>query len=50
VSKKELNKMTDNKYGVLTNLRPTPHDTEILEAAFQTTGLLLFCATAAIHV
>jgi hypothetical protein len=31
--------MTD-KYGVLTNLRPTPHDPEIFEAAIQTTGLL----------
>jgi uncharacterized protein YifN (PemK superfamily) len=47
VSKKELNKTTD-KYGVLTNLKPTSHDTEILEAAFQTTGLLLFRVTAAI--
>jgi hypothetical protein len=48
VSKKELNKMIDNQYGELTNLRPTPGDTEILEAAFQTTGLLIFSATAAI--
>lgn len=38
--------MTD-KYGVLTNLRPTPHDTEILEVAFKTIGFLLFRATAA---
>jgi len=47
VSKKKLNKTTDNKYGVLTNNRPTPHDAEILEAAFQTIGLL-FRANAAI--
>jgi hypothetical protein len=40
--------MTDNKYGVLTNLKHTPHDTEILDAAFQTTGLLLFRAIAAV--
>lgn len=39
--------MTD-KYGVLTNVRPTPHDTEIIEVVFQTTGFLLFRATAAI--
>jgi hypothetical protein len=47
VSKKEINKTTDNKYGVLTNNRTTPRDAEILEAAFQTIGLL-FPANAAI--
>lgn len=36
--------MTDNQYGVLTNVRPTPGDAVTLEAAFQTTGLLLFRA------
>jgi hypothetical protein len=46
--KVELNKMTDNQYAVLTNFRPTLSDTDTLEAAFQTTGLLLFRATDAL--
>jgi hypothetical protein len=45
---RQRGKMTDNQYGVLTNFRPTLSDTDTLDAAFQTTGLLLFRATDAI--